>query len=124
MKRDMELVREILLSLEESPRNTTIEGYSKEEVNYHVALLIEAGLIDGFVSKNVLSGSVAPSSVVVNRLTWNGHEFAENIRQSEIWNTIKVEFKEASVATIFSVGKQLAEGYAKKKVEALITKIP
>lgn len=51
MKRDMNLVREILLALEEdlsgfAPEDMEIKGYTDEQIGYHILLLIEAGFIE------------------------------------------------------------------------------
>ena len=50
MKRDMDLVREILLAIESFPfdgdaHEILIQGRSQDEVAYHLKLLCEAGLI-------------------------------------------------------------------------------
>ena len=52
MKRDLELVRTILLEIEAQPPGqvsfgVNVEGKSDEEVLEHTALLIEAGLVNG-----------------------------------------------------------------------------
>ena len=120
MKRDMELIRKLLFAMEDNPRQLVVDGYDKEVVKYHALLLIEAGLLDGKVSDTLANTSVVPSNIFVNRLTWDGHEFLDNIRKDEIWNTIKSEFKDASISTIFSIGKELTEGYAKKKLRSII----
>ncbi|EIU6794116.1 DUF2513 domain-containing protein [Vibrio parahaemolyticus] len=120
MKRDMELIRKLLLTMEENPRQLEVEGYDKNQVKYHALLLIEAGFLDGNVSDTLANTSVVPSFVSVNRLTWDGHEFVDNIRKEEVWNTIKTEFKDASISTVFSIGKQLTENYAKKKLSSLL----
>ena len=120
MKRDMDLIRKLLFAIEENPREFMVDGYDSDIIKYHVLLLMEADYIDGRISNTLGHSSVAPQNVFVNRLTWNGHEFIDNIRQEEIWNTIKTEFKGASVSTIYSVCKQLAEGYAKKKIQVIL----
>ena len=120
MKRDMELIRNLLLTMEENPRQLEVEGYDKNQVKYHALLLIEAGFLDGNVSDTLANTSVVPSFVSVNRLTWDGHEFLDNIRKEEVWNTIKTEFKDASISTVFSIGKLLTENYAKKKLSSLL----
>ncbi|AYF20055.1 DUF2513 domain-containing protein [Vibrio parahaemolyticus] len=120
MKRDMELIRKLLLTIEENPRQLEVEGYDKNQVKYHALLLIEAGFLDGNVSDTLANTSVVPSFVSVNRLIWDGHEFLDNIRKEEVWNTIKTEFKDASISTVFSIGKQLTENYAKKKLSSLL----
>ncbi|GAB60751.1 DUF2513 domain-containing protein [Rheinheimera nanhaiensis] len=120
MKRDMELIRKLLFAMEDNPCQLAIDGYDKEVVKYHALLLIEGGLLDGKVSNTLENTSAVPSNIHVNRLTWDGHEFLDNIRRDEIWNTIKSEFKGASISTIFSIGKELAEGFAKKKLRSII----
>jgi hypothetical protein len=50
MKLDMDLVRKILIALEDHPHGSygqfiRIEGYSPEQIGYHVTLMGEAGLL-------------------------------------------------------------------------------
>ena len=52
MKRDMDLVRKILLeaSAREGAcmgKNPTIEGYSDDQVAHHVCLMQQGGLVEG-----------------------------------------------------------------------------
>ena len=53
MKRDMDLARQILLKIEEYPDPTgwvdiIIEGYSDQEISYHIKLLYQAKLIEAY----------------------------------------------------------------------------
>jgi hypothetical protein len=54
------------------------------------------------------------------RLTAQGHQFIEALRNKEVWATLKRDFKDASVNTLWDVSKKLLEGYTKKKIEALL----
>ncbi|MCR9366862.1 DUF2513 domain-containing protein [Vibrio antiquarius] len=117
MKRDMSLIREILLSIEENDEVLPVEGFSSEVIESHVKLLIEALLIER-------KSFGVHSFVTVTKLTWTGHEFLDSIREEQVWNTIKSEFREAGMSTIIKVGKDLAEGFAKKKVEAILGSQP
>ncbi len=80
MKRDWDLVREILLKVESDTTDNEVLTPSsfpdekKREVAYHVELLVEADLIDGRVIKTMHSG---PAEFIVMRLTWSGHEFLD-----------------------------------------------
>jgi hypothetical protein len=48
MKRDMELIRNILLKLESSESiKPNVEGYPDELVRYNMAQMIEGGLAEG-----------------------------------------------------------------------------
>jgi hypothetical protein len=91
MKRDMDLIRAILLSVEEqdvgrAPRDLTIDGYNAEQISYHNYLIGDAGL-----AKTVdvtTRGSSGPSALVVH-LTWAGHEFLDAARDDTIWSKTK-----------------------------------
>lgn len=117
MKRDMELIREILLLIEADSFDGSIEGYDSEIVEKHMKLLIAEKLI------NRNSVGIGGKFATTTELTWAGHEFIENLRQKEIWNTIKTEFKEESVSTILGVAKQMAENFAKKKLDKLLGEV-
>ena len=47
MTRDMELIRAIMLNVEKGDIYGGVEGYDDDPVNYHKALLVEKGLIEG-----------------------------------------------------------------------------
>ena len=92
MKRDMDLIRRVLLEIEESdewlPGAITYEEVDDELVSYHVKLLYEAGLIDAIdMSTNTLKWQA-------RTLTWQGHEFLDSARDDTRWESAK--------ATIFS----------------------
>ena len=89
MKRDMDLIREILLALESDQQvgnEQLIEGYSGAEVNYHAGLLIEAGLADGLGTGYMKSDY---RTFLLKRLTWEGHEFLEKARDPGRWAKAK-----------------------------------
>ncbi|MGI8487157.1 DUF2513 domain-containing protein [Pectobacterium sp. S5] len=54
------------------------------------------------------------------RLTANGHDFLEAIRNKEVWNTVKTGFKDASIGTIVDVSKRLFDGYLQKKIDGIL----
>ena len=86
MRRDMNLVRAILLELE---RITPLEGlffitipdHPKEEVNYHLLLLKDAQLIEGPTLRIDGGGQ----TVLVEKLTWAAHEFLDLARDGAVW---------------------------------------
>ena len=121
MKRDMTLIRKLLFAIEENPNSIEVDGISEDTMKYHLALLINANLVDGVVTESNRKDiqSEIPVFVTVKSLNWDGHEFIANLREDHVWNTIKREFKDASFSTLVSVSKQLAEGYAKKQVKSL-----
>ena len=88
MRRDMDLVREILLAIEKNEKDPLgwidleLPNRSRKEVAYHVMLLHQAGLITAHdVSTMGADGfDWRPKS-----LTWQGHEFLEAARNDTIW---------------------------------------
>ena len=91
MKRDMDLVRKILIQMDEyehgfSPQHLKIEGYSDEQIGYHCYLMGEAGLIENIGITS--SGDNTPLALPKN-LTWAGHEFLDNSRDPDIWKQAK-----------------------------------
>jgi DNA-binding HxlR family transcriptional regulator len=88
MKRNTDLIRRILLDLEERGSYTNwldvdIEEYSPEQMDYHLELLVEAGLI-----RTRASGQ-EPTRQYPVRLTWEGHEFLDAARDETRWQRAK-----------------------------------
>lgn len=123
MVRNMDLIRELLLRLENLPttqssmyllkpghEETEIEGYSADQIDYHLSLIIEAGLIESGRSAAVMNG------YMFKRLSWAGHDFLDSIRDPEVWAKTK---RGAEAAGGFTVDllKDLAKGFLKKQVE-------
>jgi hypothetical protein len=88
VQRDIDLIRHILLDLEARGSYTDwldvdIEEYSPEQVDYHLELLIEAGLI------RVPASGMELSRRHPLRLTWEGHEFLDAARSEMRWQKVK-----------------------------------
>lgn len=91
MKRDMDLVRKILMVCVDhehglAPQHLTIEGYSQEEIGHHVYLMVQAGLVKG--ESFLLSGDQSPRATLLS-VTWSGHEFLEASRDEDLWSKAK-----------------------------------
>lgn len=111
MKRDLDLVREILLYYEVKDNDAMddcpeIEGYESLQVNYHLLLMDEAGLLrcEREVSKSTPSRviKVHPFS-----LTWAGHEFLSAARNDSLWVKAKNIAATKGGALSFAVVKSL-----------------
>jgi len=90
MKRDMDLIRQMLLAVEEHPSGRApsidIDGYTQADIGYHAILLSEAGLVK--INDVILIGEQSPRATIT-RLTWEGHEFLDSARENRIWNRAK-----------------------------------
>ena len=118
MQRDMELVRSILIAVEnynEPNRPVKIASllgdYPEDQINYNTNLLYQSGFIDGYERK-----PTDGTYILVTGLTWEGHEFLDAIRNETIWNQTKEVVKEKGGSLPFEIIKTLAVEVAKKMV--------
>lgn len=107
MKRDFDLIRKILLAIEEHTEDTaiqnlTIEGYNREQIAYHVQLIFEAGLVKGDILFGL--GSVKPRGYSITQMTWAGHDFLDACRDESRWAKAKEIFSHMDGVT-FDVAK-------------------
>lgn len=91
MKRDMDLVRSIVLAIEAAPTGhaphpLAIEGHTGEEIGYHVHIMIQAGLLRG--ADVTTMGDTNPQAIAAS-LTWAGHEFVDAARDDKRWSRAK-----------------------------------
>ena len=118
MTRDWELVREILVKLEEKSdtkkglRPEEIQSHDREVVSYHIKLLLQARLVEGECSK-ALS---APLYCFAYNLTWEGHEFLDKIRNDTVWNKVKTTLKNKGIEFSFDSIKILASEYIRSMI--------
>ncbi len=82
MKRDMDLIRQILIAVE--AHNSTEPCLKIADANgaYQVALMKEAGLVEAMI---VEDGQGLPAMAVLLRLTWLGHDFLDAARDATLW---------------------------------------
>jgi hypothetical protein len=121
MKRDMDLIRDLLIGIEADPNldgtqflspdnqdNLGVIGigrFSNEEIAYHLKMLIEAGLVDGKVGFQGMP--------LINKMTWQGHEFLDNIRDAGIWGKTKERLRGLPSVAV-GVMTQIATAEVKK----------
>ena len=103
MKRDMELIRMVMLEAEKSKDpyeliDPKFEGHSETEISYHIALLDDAGLLHG---KDRSAIGVFRWSA--GALTWAGHEFVEAVRDDEIWKEALAITAKSGNGTVFEL---------------------
>ena len=121
MKRDMDLIRDLLIGIEADPRldgahwikpdtqDTLgiigVSDHSTKEVAYHLEMLIDAGLVAGKAGLEEMP--------IISKLTWQGHEFLDNIRDSGIWGKTKERLR-GLPSVAFSIVVELAKAEARK----------
>ena len=116
MKRDMDLSRKILLSMESDDNffgsgNISIPKFDNEVVSYHIKLLRDAGLIEAIDASSSSGFNWIPTS-----LTWEGHEFIDTARNEGIWNKAKNLMLKETGGMSISILKSLLTQLATKAV--------
>ena len=90
MRRDMELIRQMLLLIEAMPiplgaglvlksgaEEIAVPGYTVEQIKFHFSLLRNAGFIDVV--------TIEPTTGMrLKGLTWAGHDFLDRARDPEV----------------------------------------
>lgn len=107
MKRDLDLVRGILLHLERAADSASPSGFSDlieagyeiQEIHYHVRLLNDAGLIE--------ADEIVPGQWWPERMTWSGYEFLDAARNEELWRETKQTVEKRAGSAPFQVFHEL-----------------
>jgi hypothetical protein len=113
MKRDLELIKQILLRVESRDhveRDFSIPGYNDKVVAYHVAIMEQAGLLDAIVHK-MLDGTMEGIPI---RMTWLGHEWIDLARDNGRWKKAKKLVKEKVGSVSVELMKVLLTNMAKE----------
>jgi len=119
MKRDLNLVREILLWATEQvnagfSENPTLQGYTDEQIGYHVHIMEQAGLVAA-TDSTMLDGP-GPSAIL-RSLTWEGHDFIDAARDDTVWGKVKSKILTSGASFSFGLLKEALVLAAKWKLE-------
>ena len=124
MKRDLDLIRQIMLTLEEKMEYgknfqsaQLIEviqdkTLSAEKLAYHIGLLVESDLIR---AKEYKYQSGEPTDYLIITITSQGQDFIDTIRQDTTWNKIKEKASNIggfTLSLLVDIGKE----YLKKQI--------
>ena len=129
MKRDMDLIRKLLFyfdeqSIDESQMQREIdwvpeiEGYDEIILKYHLLMMYQAGFIDGDA---ILANERRIICVIPCYLTWQGHEFLEQVRNDTTWAKVKKQVVTLGVPMTFGVLKSILLQEIKQRTGLEIT---
>lgn len=100
MQRDMELVREILRTVQAKndvdPREIPHGDHKEWIFKRHMEAMYSAGLFDGTIHR---PQSGLPR-VLVRDLSWEGHDFAAAIGNDSVWAKIKAKLSPSELAGV------------------------
>ncbi|MDO6467538.1 MAG: DUF2513 domain-containing protein [Paraglaciecola chathamensis] len=122
MKRDMDLIRKLVLYIEAKEDDHPISkepfaGFTELEFEEHYHLLYEAGLVrcETVCSRSTPSRIVR---VIPFSLTWEGHDFADAIKNEKIWKNAKDKITSQIGGLPFDVLKAVLIGMCKEAIKA------
>lgn len=115
MKRDLGLIRNILLEIEEldedGSHSLQIQGYSNAEILYNVSLLVDEGYIKGKATREML---------YLESLSWSGHDLLDSMRDKNVWAKLRRAIDDTvgsvSLETVKRLGVALTEQYLKDRL--------
>jgi hypothetical protein len=108
MRRDFDLIREMLLAVEAHPHGRAQEikvpGRSSAEIGYHAYLICDAGLAEGVDMTHM--GSPGPEWILTS-LTSEGHDFLDAARERSTWEQAKAIAAKAGGYTLRTIFEAL-----------------
>lgn len=123
MKRDWDLVLQLLGDIENASSNRSIrldfDGYpdhDRDTVLEHLEMLIDdVGLVDGKVVRSGMGGERV-TTVFTERLRWDAHEFLADARTQGVWKKVKEKFPGTAISASWDILRPLVAELARKKV--------
>ena len=118
MRRDMDLLRAILLAVEGNDDpfeliDPGVEGHAELAVCRHIALAAEAGLI---TARDRSAIGVYYWSA--GQLTWAGHEFLDLVRDETLWTEAKRLVEHATGSLAFELLRAEAVALARRRMQS------
>src|SRR5919112_3589579 len=119
MKRDLDLVRQLLLKIEALPAGPPAQ-YPTSEIEdpvllAHFELVLASGLVNGKISR---SQSSRGDVISISGLTWEGHEWVEMVRSQSVWNETKSMLLESGGALTYELTKIAAMTILRARLNA------
>ena len=133
MKFNIEYFKELLETFEKiddvsaTVHDLAKKGFDLDDKNlpFHLDLMNDKGYLIAKTDKpNYIGyarrtdGQIAWGSVPL-RLTAQGHEFLAELKEPEVWEKIKEQFKESGIDAVKMASKELMKMYVKKKAKDL-----
>ena len=116
MKRDLDLIRDILLDIESAPSDSISiydlaknHNASPDLVFYQIQLLKEAQFLKvRYLMKVLTPDSKKYDDIRISRLTLQGHDYLDTVRNNEIWAKTKASIVKLGTSVAFSTITRIA----------------
>lgn len=111
MKRNLELIRHILITIESSSKTRIcIEDFETAEydaatISYHINLLLDCDYVD---ASKIPVCRCPYDTFVVHRLTSQGHDYLDSVRDEHIWEQTKKQIGKVTSSVSLDVIKAVS----------------
>lgn len=114
MKRDLDLIRTLLQKIE-AEQSLTAAGITRTTIDFHLLLMMEAGLILGtqYREGNELSNA---THVLVQRLTNKGYDFLELSRSQKLWGRFLNKAARAGGGMTIELATEVLHSWLKRSI--------
>ena len=115
MKRDWDVIREVLIEVEELTEQQRVlfqygsDPNASDEAKLraaHAALLLDAGFLTG---KKIQYQERTWPMVAMPNLTWAGHDLLDTVRSKPVWDRIKATAREKGLELTFDAVKAIGK---------------
>ena len=113
MKRDMDIIQQLLIDAEAHDNNPPYLTADVPEIVYQISLLTEAGLMNAVIRKNQYG---LPRDATILGLTWAGHDFLDAARDDTIWKKAQDAFLKPGISWTFSILLEWLKKEAQNKI--------
>lgn len=116
MKRDLDLIREILLTIENDTSNRlSLHSFTYDPkqfpiISFHLELLLDAGFI---VATPLKALGQRYTDFYIRRLTNSGCDYLDSVRDNNIWNKTKDKLLSVGGSATLDIVKTVAIGITK-----------
>ena len=126
MKRDMDVVRDVLLAFEASEESVDriddlpITGYDKSVIWHHAVILADKGYLVDMHREARMSGDDYVLLVYEGaeyRLSWDGYEYLDAVRDPKVWAMTKEGAQKvgsSSVDVVWAIARRIIKSNLKR----------
>lgn len=117
MKRDMDLLRRMLIALEalDGDGLGELDGVDPAHFAEHAQLLVEAGLVEA----QIVRSNRVPADAYLTRITFAGHDFVDAAKNDGLWAKVKSKVITSGSAFTFDLIKELLKAEVAKGFPSL-----
>lgn len=111
MKRDLDLIRHILVTIESSDSNKlsiedfVTDEYPPEQIAHHIRLLLDVDYIE---ATEVSTLGCPYRQFLIRRITMDGYEYLDSVRDPKVWSETKSKLAQATSSISLDIIKTVA----------------